>query len=70
VLLLNTYLTVEKSIPGAHKESGWQDFTDAVLDLVNKECKNIVFLFWGDKSKVYAPKLKGSSRKLFIIIDD
>ena len=47
VFLLNTILTVEDSKPESHRKSGWDDFTDAVLNLINKECDNVVFMLWG-----------------------
>jgi len=47
VFLLNDILTVEDSKPASHKTSGWADFTNEVIALINKECDNIVFLLWG-----------------------
>lgn len=47
VLLLNSVLTVEKNSPGAHRQSGWTDFTDAVIELLNEQKHNLVFLLWG-----------------------
>jgi uracil-DNA glycosylase len=26
---------------------GWNQFTDAVIQVINKECKNVVFMLWG-----------------------
>ena len=36
VLLLNSSLTVEDSKPNSHAKCGWQDFTDQIIDIVNK----------------------------------
>lgn len=47
VLLLNSVLTVEKNSPGSHAQSGWVDFTDGVIDIINAEKQNVVFLLWG-----------------------
>ncbi|CAC9439099.1 Uracil-DNA glycosylase, family 1 [uncultured Gammaproteobacteria bacterium] len=47
VLLLNSVLTVEKNSPGSHAQSGWVDFTDGVIDIINTEKQNLVFLLWG-----------------------
>ena len=47
VLLLNTVLTVEEGKANAHKNKGWEQFTDKVIELVNNECKNVVFILWG-----------------------
>lgn len=47
VLLLNSVLTVEKNSPGSHAKSGWADFTDTVIDILNENKQNLVFLLWG-----------------------
>ncbi len=47
VLLLNTVLTVEKSLPGSHRAKGWERFTDAVIALLNGRDEPIVFMLWG-----------------------
>ncbi len=47
VLLLNSVLTVEAGSPGAHQRKGWEGFTDHVVDLLNQERENLVFLLWG-----------------------
>ena len=55
VFLLNASLTVEDSKPNSHAKCGWQKFTDHVIDVINQECKEVVFLLWGkpaqDKAK-------------------
>lgn len=48
VLLLNAVLTVEKGKAGSHAKKGWEVFTNAVIEHVNSECKNVVFLLWGN----------------------
>ena len=47
VLLLNTVLTVRAHEPNSHQGIGWEVFTDAVIDVLNKEDHPIVFLLWG-----------------------
>lgn len=47
VLLLNSVLTVENGIAAAHKGRGWEEFTDAVIRLVNAKPEPVVFLLWG-----------------------
>ena len=47
VLLLNTSLTVEQGNAGAHKDKGWQPFTDKVIEVVNQRCEHLVFMLWG-----------------------
>ncbi len=47
VLLLNTILTVEKSIPGAHKDIGWDIFTDAIIKKISDNYDKKIFILWG-----------------------
>ena len=47
VLLLNSVLTVERSLAGSHQGKGWEGFTDACIDALNREREGIVFLLWG-----------------------
>ena len=47
VLLLNTVLTVEEGKANAHQGKGWERFTDKIIELVNNECENVVFILWG-----------------------
>lgn len=51
VLLLNATLTVRSNEPGSHQKKGWEVFTDAVIKLLSKERKDIVFLLWGGFAK-------------------
>jgi uracil-DNA glycosylase len=47
VLLLNSVLTVEKSIPASHANQGWEVFTDYVISLLSEKKQHLVFLLWG-----------------------
>ncbi|MDG9671570.1 uracil-DNA glycosylase [Hahella sp. CR1] len=47
VLLLNSVLTVEQSKAASHQGKGWEQFTDRVIQLINSERENVVFLLWG-----------------------
>jgi uracil-DNA glycosylase len=47
VLLLNSVLTVEDGRAGAHANRGWEGFTDAAIDALNREREGLVFLLWG-----------------------
>lgn len=51
VLLLNASLTVEEGNAGSHQGKGWEQFTDAVIEAVNKHTTNTVFILWGSKAK-------------------
>jgi len=48
VLLLNSVLTVEESLAASHKGIGWEKFTDSIVNHLNNEAKNIVFILWGN----------------------
>jgi uracil-DNA glycosylase len=47
VLLLNAVLTVERGMANAHQGKGWEGFTDAAIDALNRERESIVFMLWG-----------------------
>lgn len=47
VLLLNATLTVRAHMAGSHQKKGWEVFTDAVIDVLNREKNNLVFFLWG-----------------------
>ncbi len=47
VLLLNAVLTVEEGNANAHQGKGWEGFTDAAIDALNRERTGLVFLLWG-----------------------
>lgn len=55
VLLLNSVLTVEQARAASHRGQGWEQFTDAVIAVINEQCEGVVFMLWG----AYAQK-KGS----------
>ena len=47
VLLLNATLSVEAGKAGSHQNKGWEKFTDAVIDVLNREREGLVFVLWG-----------------------
>lgn len=51
VLLLNTVLTVEKGKPGSHQGKGWEQFTDAIIQLLSQQKEHLVFLLWGSHAQ-------------------
>jgi uracil-DNA glycosylase len=51
VLLLNAVLTVERARAGSHRGKGWEGFTDAVVDHLNREREGLVFLLWGSPAQ-------------------
>ena len=57
VLLLNTVLTVEQANAGSHRKKGWEYFTDKVIELLNTEKKNLVFILWGAPAQKKGAKI-------------
>ncbi|WP_250435918.1 uracil-DNA glycosylase [Hanstruepera flava] len=51
VLLLNATLTVRAHQAGSHQNKGWEQFTDAVIKVINDNKENVVFLLWGGFAK-------------------
>ena len=51
VLLLNTIMTVVDSKPMAHKNKGWEIFTDRVIKELNDDDTPKVFMLWGGPSR-------------------
>ena len=47
VLMLNTVLTVEQGQAHSHAKTGWETFTDKVIEAVNQHREGVVFLLWG-----------------------
>ena len=47
VLLLNTVLTVRAHQANSHRGIGWEEFTDAVIRILNEQDRPIVYLLWG-----------------------
>ena len=57
VFLLNNVLTVTENKPDSHKKIGWEIFTDSVIDYINENCENVVFILWGGNARKKAKKL-------------
>ena len=51
VMLLNTGLTVEKDKPNSHKNIGWHEFTDVVIQKLNEKETPVVFILWGNNAR-------------------
>ena len=51
VLLLNTVLTVKEGQAGSHMNKGWEQFTDAVIQILSDQKEDIVYLLWGSKAQ-------------------
>ena len=47
VLLLNTVLTVQAHQAFSHRGKGWEEFTNAAIQVLNEQDRPIVFILWG-----------------------
>ena len=46
-MLLNTVLTVRAHQANSHRGIGWEEFTDAAIQVLNTQDRPIVFILWG-----------------------
>jgi len=51
ILLLNSILTVREGNPLSHAKKGWEQFTDAVIDVINREKSGVIFVLWGSPAQ-------------------
>ena len=58
VLLLNASLTVRAGAAASHRNMGWEQFTDRVIELVNEKHRPVVFLLWGNHAREKASLVK------------
>ena len=54
VLLLNTVLTVRAHQANAHRNHGWEQFTDAIIQAVETQDRPIVYMLWGTPAQTKA----------------
>jgi len=67
VLLLNSILTVSPGKPMSHADSGWVDFTDAIIRIISKQsARPLVFLLWGRQAQSKACLIEGKNRHLIL----
>jgi uracil-DNA glycosylase len=60
VLLLNAVLTVEHGLAGSHQGRGWELFTDAIVDRLNREREGLVFMLWGNPAQAKGRHIDGT----------
>lgn len=53
VMLLNTSLTVLQGQPASHSKIGWQALTREVIEYLNDNRSNIVYVLWGRHAQHY-----------------
>lgn len=58
VLLLNTVLTVRQGQAHSHKNQGWEQFTDVIIERLASRAEPMIFVLWGkpaqQKTKIIA----------------
>ncbi len=64
VFLLNTVLTVTANEANSHKNIGWQQFTDRVIQLISEQRTGIVFLLWGSQAQKKADLIDESKHHI------
>jgi len=57
VLMLNAVLTVQAHNAGSHQGKGWESFTDAIVDVLNREREGLVFMLWGSYAQKKGAKI-------------
>lgn len=51
ILLLNNVLTVRQAAALSHRDKGWEEFTDKVVEIISSQKENVVFLLWGSQAQ-------------------
>lgn len=57
VLMLNAVLTVRAHQANSHQGIGWEKFTDAAIEVLNRQDRPIVYLLWGGPAQKKASKV-------------
>jgi uracil-DNA glycosylase len=66
VLLLNTCLTVEESLPASHAGKGWEVLTDALIRRVSDGAHPVVFMLWGAHAQSKRALIDVSRHKILV----
>jgi uracil-DNA glycosylase len=64
VFMLNAVLTVRSGAPNSHAKRGWENFTDATLQAINKRPQRVVFVLWGAYAQKKAKLIDTSKHKI------
>ena len=67
VFLLNTVLSVQAHRANAHKDFGWQTFTDAVIAALGSLPQPIAFVLWGAQAQKKAAIIRESPHPRLIL---
>ncbi len=64
VLLLNATLTVQRGNAGSHQNKGWEELTDAAINILAREREHLVFILWGSFAQRKAAFIDGKRHLL------
>lgn len=60
VLLLNTCLSVRANAANSHRNQGWEQLTDRVIELLDAQRRSLVFVLWGSPAGRKAQMIDGT----------
>lgn len=55
---------MEDAKPGSHQKCGWSEFTDEVINAVNKNHTGVVYLLWGIMAQEKAKSVDPTANKI------
>lgn len=64
VLMLNSMLTVRAGQAGSHQKKGWEEFTSAAINMLNRDREGLVFLLWGRYAQAKGAIIDTSKHKV------
>ena len=67
ILLLNSVLTVEKGRAASHKDKGWEQLTDKIIETLHNQERPICFVLWGKYAQDKMKYLNNSKRQHLIL---
>ncbi len=53
VLMFNTVFTVRKGQSLSHNKIGWETFSERVINYIDDNYNDVVYIFWGSNAKKY-----------------
>lgn len=64
VLLLNAVLTVRAGMANSHRNIGWQNLTNKIIELLNNKQTPVVFMLWGNNAKAFSSLITNPKHKI------
>lgn len=66
VLLLNNCLSVQEGLPLSHANKGWEEFTDTLIQVINEQLSDVVFVLWGKPAQEKARNVDNKKHAILI----